>query len=168
MSLPFSTGMLSLALLLPAVAAADPRDLSQLAWLGGCWQAEDAEPGSVEYWMPLAGGTLLGMSRTVAQGRTMAHEFMQIREDANGQVAFFAQPAGQSPAVFPLLRISATEAVFQDLEHDFPQRVIYGLAGPDRLDARIEGVRDGAPVVVRFPMRRVSCDEQLPAGQAMP
>lgn len=165
MPLPLSTGMFSLVLLLPAVADAGPRDLSQLAWLGGCWQAEDAEAGSGEHWMPLAGGTLLGVSRTVKQGRTVAHEFMQIREDANGQVAFFAQPAGQPPAVFPLLRISATEAVFQDLEHDFPQRVVYGLAGPDRLDARIEGVRDGAPVAVRFPMRRVSCDAQLPVSK---
>lgn len=168
MPLPLSIGMLSLVLLRPGVADADSRDLSQLAWLGGCWQTEDAEPGSGEHWMPLAGGTLLGVSRTVAQGRTVAHEFMQIREDADGQVAFFAQPAGQPPAVFPLLRISAAEVVFQDLEHDFPQRVVYGLAGPDRLDARIEGIRDGEPVVVRFPMRRVSCDAQVPAGQVMP
>ena len=40
---------------------------------------EPCDAGSGEQWMTPAGGTLLGISRTVAKGRTVAHEFMQIR-----------------------------------------------------------------------------------------
>ncbi len=151
--------VLNLALALPpAAAAADDGDLAKLAWLGGCWKSESGEPGSGEYWMPLAGGTLIGVSRTIKDGKTVAFEFLQIRADSDGKLAYFAQPSGQSPASFPLLRISDTEAVFEDLQHDFPQRIVYRLEGKSRLAARIEGTANGKLRVIEFPMNRVSCE----------
>jgi len=85
--------MRSLSLIALAVAVttslqttvrADADPAAALAWLAGCWASEGGEPGSGEQWMPPAGGTLLGTSRTVAKGRTVAHEFMQIREQEPG------------------------------------------------------------------------------------
>ena len=111
----------------------------------------------------MAGGTLLGVSRTVKQGKTVEFEFMQIRAVENGQIAFIAMPSGQRSTVFPLLRLGETEAVFENPEHDFPQRVIYQLEGGTRLLARIEGVRRGALRVIEFPMNRVSCESQVSA-----
>lgn len=141
--------------------SASASDISQLAWLGGCWKSETAEPGSGEHWLPLAGGTLLGVSRTVKRGKTVEYEFMQIRAMENGQLAFIAQPSGQRTTVFPLLRLGENEAVFENPQHDFPQRVIYKLEGGARLRARIEGMRGGSLRVIEFPMNRVSCDSQL-------
>ena len=68
-----------LVLLAGIGTSARAADISQLAWLGGCWKSETAEPGSGEHWLPLAGGTLLGVSRTVKQGKTVEFEFMQVR-----------------------------------------------------------------------------------------
>ncbi|WP_435003586.1 DUF6265 family protein [Xanthomonas arboricola] len=136
-------------------------DISQLAWLGGCWKSDTAEPGSGEHWLPLAGGTLLGVSRTVKQGKTVEFEFMQIRAAESGQLAFIAMPSGRKTVVFPLLRLGETEVVFENPQHDFPQRVIYQLEGETKLRARIEGMRKGALRVIEFPMNRVSCDSQL-------
>ena len=136
-------------------------DISQLAWLGGCWKSDTAEPGSGEHWLPLAGGTLLGVSRTVKQGKTVEFEFMQIRAAESGQLAFIAMPSGQKTVVFPLLRLGETEVVFENPQHDFPQRVIYQLEGETKLRARIEVMRKGALRVIEFPMNRVSCDSQL-------
>jgi len=136
-------------------------DISQLAWLGGCWKSDTAEPGSGEHWLPLAGGTLLGVSRTVKQGKTVEFEFMQIRAAESGQLAFIAMPSGQKTVVFPLLRLGETEVVFENPQHDFPQRVIYQLEGETKLRARIKGMRKGALRVIEFPMNRVSCDSQL-------
>jgi len=130
-----------------------------LAW--GCWKSDTAEPGSGEHWLPLAGGTLLGVSRTVKQGKTVEFEFMQIRAVESGQLAFIAMPSGQKTVVFPLLRLGETEVVFENPQHDFPQRVIYQLEGETKLRARIEGMRKGALRVIEFPMNRVSCDSQL-------
>jgi hypothetical protein len=141
-------------------AAAEP-EIGRLAWLAGCWQSESAEPGSGEQWTPLAGGTMLGMSRTVRHGRTVEFEFMQLRHIADGRLAFIAMPPGRDPTVFPLLRIADHEAVFENPNHDFPQRVVYARDGVTGLRARIEGQVDGALQVVEFPMRRVSCDAAL-------
>lgn len=49
--------ILAVALLLLASLGATARaaDISQSAWLGGCWKTETGEPGSGEHWLPLAG-----------------------------------------------------------------------------------------------------------------
>jgi hypothetical protein len=146
---------LGAAAVLPAPAAEAP--LASLAWLAGCWAAENAEPGSGEQWMPLAGGSLLGMSRTVRGGRTAGWEFMRIAENADGVVTFFAQPAGKPPDSFPARTLTPTEVVFENLRHPFPQRVIYRFEVPDRLHARIEGLRDGTPRAIDYPLRRAAC-----------
>ena len=94
--------MLASAAGAPSAARADADPAAALAWLAGCWASEGREPGSGEQWMPPAGGTLLGMSRTVAKGRTVAHEFMQVREVEPGRLAFIATPSGQAQATFPV------------------------------------------------------------------
>lgn len=152
--------LLALVLCVSACAAHAQHDIARLAWLGGCWKPDGGERGSIEQWLPLEGGTLMGIGRTVKQGKTVSHEFMQIRAQADGALAFHAHPSGQQPASFPVLRMTDTEVVFENLKHDFPHRVIYALEG-DKLKARIEGVRGGNPRVIAFPMTRVSCDAQL-------
>lgn len=145
----------------PALAA--PSDVSSLAWLAGCWQSDGAEAGSGETWMPPAGGTMFGMSRTLKGGKTVAFEFMELRVLADGRLAFVAHPSGQEGATFPLLRADSAEAVFENTAHDFPQRVVYARDGASKLKARIEGTRNGKPLVVPFPMTRLACDAR-PAG----
>lgn len=153
------------ALTFSAGARADEADLAKLSWLAGCWKNDGAEPGSGEMWMPPAGGTMLGVSRTVKQGKTIAHEFMQIRATAPGKLAFIAQPSGQREATFPLLRLTDTVAIFENLEHDFPQRVIYGIDPDGRLSARIEGMSKGELRLVPFRMSRVSCQSWQPSSE---
>lgn len=138
-------------------AAAHAQDLNKLSWLAGCWASDGAEPGSGEHWTSLAGGTMLGSSRTVKDGITVAFEFMELRYLPDGKPAFIAHPSGQRTTTFPALRISDSEAVFENPEHDFPQRVAYAREGDTRLRARIEGTRNGAPRVIHFPMSRVPC-----------
>ena len=155
------------ALLGPCVAcAALAQPLEQLAWLAGCWNADSGEPGSSEHWMALAGGTMLGVGRTVRGGRTVEFEFMQIRTDAEGKVVFVARPSGQREASFTLKTHAANEVTFENLAHDFPQRIIYRLHPDDKLAARIEGMRSGVLRGIDFPMRRVSCDAQINSSKS--
>lgn len=145
----------------PAPAAAAP--LAALHWLAGCWRSEVDEAGSGEQWMPAAGGTMLGMSRTLKGGRTVQFEFMQIRASAAGAVVFIAQPGGRPGSSFMGIEISETAAVFENLGHEFPQRVIYRLQPRGQLAARIEGLRGGELRGVDFPMRRSACDSPAAA-----
>jgi hypothetical protein len=148
-------GLIGIALLFPNVARG--AGVEQLRWLAGCWASELRDAGSGEHWMPPAGGTMLGVSRTVSGDRTVAYEFLRIAETAPGQLAYIALPSGQQEAAFALLRSGEGEVVFENLEHDFPQRVIYRLEG-DRLRARIEGSHQGQNKSIEFPFRRVACE----------
>ena len=143
-----------------AAFAASPDPLAKLAWLQGCWAAQGGEAGSVEQWSSAAGGTMLGMSRTVKNGKTADFEFVQIREVEPGTLTYVARPSGQAPAAFNLLRHSETEFVFENLTHDFPQRIIYRREGERALRARIEGMSKGKLKGIDFPMQRVSCEAQ--------
>ncbi|MES2018341.1 MAG: DUF6265 family protein [Pseudomonadota bacterium] len=152
----------ALSLAAGTACAADP--VAKLGWMQGCWNAtDDAESGSGEQWMSAAGGTVIGTSRTIKDGKTVAWEFLQIREVEPGVLAYIAQPSGRPATTFKLLRQSDTEFVFENLEHDFPQRIIYRREGERLLHARIEGMSKGKPKGIDFPMKRVSCD---PRNQA--
>ena len=148
------------AFVISSASAAEP-ELARLSWLSGCWAREGGEPGSGEHWTSLAGETMLGTSRTVKRGKTVEFEFMELRYLPDGKLAFVAHPSGQRTAVFPVLGISDSEVVFENPQHDFPQRVAYAREGDSRLRARIEGVQKGELQVIHFPMSRVACGTQV-------
>jgi hypothetical protein len=141
----------------PPVEAAEA-DIGSLAWLAGCWKAEKGERGSGEQWLPPAGGTMFGVSRTVKNGKTVEFEFIQVRLNAAGKLVFIALPSGQKETTFVASSGGKESVTFENPEHDFPQKVIYRLQSDDRLVARIEGTRDGKLRGVDFPMQRVACD----------
>ena len=121
-----------------ATAPGPPRPaIESLAWMAGAWST----PGPVEFeehWMAPKAGAMVGMSRTVARGRMVSFEFLRI-EEKDGQIAYVASPGGRPPTRFNLARATATEAVFENLAHDFPKRIIYRRLPDGGLLARIEG-----------------------------
>ena len=147
---------LVLSVCVASVQAQVPARVDQLGWLAGCWAAVGGEPGSGEQWMAPAGGTMFGVGRTVRRGATREHEFMQVRDTADGLV-FIARPSGQAEATFAVERIAARSVTFHNAAHDFPQRVVYESTSDDTLDARIEGQRDGQTRTIRFALKRASC-----------
>jgi hypothetical protein len=151
--------VLTLALMIGFSPMVESASVEDLAWLAGCWASVGAEAGSGEQWMEPAGGTLLGVNRTVKGSKTVAHEFMQIRETESGEIEFISNPSGQSEAAFSLVGLSESEVVFENPDHDFPQRIIYRLKG-DNLEGRIEGKVKGELRVVDFPLRRVDCESR--------
>ena len=149
--------ILALLLTVAATANAVEPDWSRVSWLAGCWAGEGGEPGTNEQWMAPAGGGMLGMGRTVKKGQIVDYEFTQIRINEQGRFVYIAKPHKQDEATFTLKDDGATSLVFENLAHDFPQRVMYRPVGEDRLMARIEGEVKGKARSVDFPMRRVSC-----------
>lgn len=101
---------------------------------------------------------MLGVARTVKNGRTVEHEFLQIRLNAEGKIVYIAQPSRQKEATFTATSVSETAVTFENPQHDFPQRISYRALPGDRLAARIEGLRGGSLRGIDFPMKRVPCD----------
>jgi hypothetical protein len=72
-------------------------------------------------------------------------------------LAYEAHPSGQPSAVFLSTTVTGSTVVFENLQHDFPQRVGYERKGSDRLLAWIEGTQNGQIRRVDFPYRRSAC-----------
>jgi uncharacterized protein DUF6265 len=102
-----------------------------------------------------ARGTMIGMGRTVRDGRTTEYELVVLKEQ-DGRLAYEAHPSGQAPAVFLSREISDSSVLFENAEHDFPQRVGYRRS-ESGLAAWIEGTLKGQMRRVDFNYARVPC-----------
>jgi hypothetical protein len=168
---------LALALLLSSPLAAQTQaqaapkaSAADVAWLTGCWELDRGKRHVVEHWTAPEGGTLLGVSRTVSDGKTVEYEFLLIRErggdgngaggvgaGAGGGLEYVAKPSGQPEAVFAATRVTADEVLFENPQHDFPQRIRYKKQPDGGLAARIEGTLNGAARGIDFAYRAATC-----------
>jgi hypothetical protein len=130
--------------------------VDRLTWLQGCWEAASPQRTMEEQWMAPRGGSMLGMSRTIRGDRLTGHELVVLRE-REGRLVYQAHPSGQPSAEFPLLTLGDSMVVFEDPQHDFPQRVVYRRPVADSLLAWIEGTANGQERRIEFRYRRVPC-----------
>lgn len=154
---PYSKRMLHTLLLLVSTLSAQD-DVTGLTWMQGCWEMRNpAGTFSIEeQWSKPAGGTMLGMGRTIRQGKTIFTEYSRLSIE-KGKLTYTARIGTPGSTLFPLLKMSATEVVFENPTHDFPQRVIYRQQDGG-LFARIEGTDKGKERHQDFPYKRVSCE----------
>ena len=153
-SLVLVTLMLAAPLPLGSQPAADP--IASLSWMSGCWSRAVGARVVEEAWLSPRAGGMLGMGRTTDGTRLVEFEFMRIHQRGDTLI-FAASPSGQAPSEFRARPPYATEVVFENPAHDFPQRVRYKRAGKDSLHARVEGTRNGAVRGVDFHYARVAC-----------
>lgn len=129
----------------------------EVSWLSGCWQGRQGNAVIEEIWSKASGGSMLGLGRTVSGNRTVSFEFMQFREE-NGRLVFLPQPQGGTRVSFPLKDSFGEKVTFENLKHDFPQRVIYERKGKALMWASIEGTQNGKPSRQEFVMHKVRCN----------
>jgi hypothetical protein len=146
---------------LAITAALQAAGIDRLVWLHGCWQASSAQRTVEEQWMAPRGRSMLGMSRTVSNGALVEYELVVVREQGTG-FAYEAHPSGQPSATFLSREVGESTIVFENAEHDFPQRVGYRRDGSDALLAWVEGTVNGKPRRIEFPYRRVACGSARP------
>jgi hypothetical protein len=122
----------------PGRSAATAATIAQVSWLAGVWVGAS---GSDERWTPPAGGSMLGVSRTL-RGNVMAEfEFLCIVE-RGGSLVYQAMPNGRSPATdFRLTAIGPDQVTFENPTHDFPKALRYKR----RPDGTLEAVVSGDP-----------------------
>ena len=113
---------------------------------------------TLEMWMPPAGGLMLGASRTLVDGNLREYEQLALKLEG-AKLVYTASPSGQPTASFTSTAVTDTSFTVENLQHDFPQRIIYRRRGADSLIARIEGLSRDTTATRGFdyPMRRTTC-----------
>jgi hypothetical protein len=151
-----------LLMLLPRqVAAQQPVTVSQVAWLAGCWQLAAGDRLVEEHWLAPKAGTMLAVGRTIRGNRLVEYETVLLREEG-GRLAYEAHPSGQPSTVFLSTEVSAQRVIFENLQHDFPQRVGYERTG-DALLAWISGPQNGQDRRIQFQYRSAPCPGSPPS-----
>lgn len=122
-----------------ASAGAESRGTSANAapdWMAGYWLSCAEGRETSESWTGAGTGVLLGANLT--PGPRPQYEFLRIAPNTRGGVSYFSMPGGRSPPTeFAMVSNTGARAVFENLQHDFPQRIIYAREG-SVLTARIE------------------------------
>ena len=122
-------------------------------WMAGCWIEQSGQKWAEECWTAPRAGTMLGASR-VGEGATLSSwEAAQILPDASGRLTFWASPNGGTRVPFALVSRSATEVVFANPAHDYPQRIRYWREGAV-LNAEISLLDGSKPMRWRFSAQR--------------
>ena len=138
---------------LALVAGTASAEGAALDWIAGHWCGGSDDRQIEEVWLPEAGGALLGMSRTLRDGKTESFEFMRI-VPAGKDAGLHVQPNGAPPTTFAILETGEGWVRFGNDAHDFPNRIEYRREG-EALHAWIAGPgRDGKEMKIPFDYRR--------------
>lgn len=121
-----------------SLAAAEAPSLDAVRFMAGAWGSDG---DVVEYWLPPLRGLMVGVNRAREGDEMPFFEFLRI-EARDGGIYYVASPRGGGTTDFKLTEVSEGRAVFENPEHDFPQKLIYTRTG-DRLEAEVGAVRDG-------------------------
>ncbi len=153
--------LLSLLFLLPVTSAGPTRPAAEpLGWMSGCWRLTRGSSVIDEQWMAPLAGTMLGTGRTVRNGKVIEYEFVVLRTSSTN-ATYEAHPSGQDSTTFTSNTVpTGDQVIFENLTHDFPQKVGYRKVGADSLVAWIEGNTGQGSKKIEFPYARVACGAQ--------
>lgn len=142
-----------------AVSAQDTKtSVNTLAWISGCWEVNDNGRVTTERWGKSTENLMIGTSQTVKNGKSVAFEFLRVVNNGHG-LFYIAKPSSaKDETPFMVAKTGTSEIVFENLKHDFPQRIIYRSEQKDLLFARIEGTVNGQLKGMDIPMKRIKCD----------
>jgi len=144
--------LIGFGLLTAMSTAASAQGVAELAWMSGDWAEEKDGRWTEERWSRPRGGVMLGTGRSGRDERLNDWEFLRIEADATGVPSYWGSPRGAPPVAFRLVSVSRTEAVFENLKHDYPARIVYRREG-QALVATISAADGSNPTSWRYRRR---------------
>jgi len=161
-----------LAAVLVALAHAHPvpaqdAGLEAVAWMGGCWVAESSDALTEEMWMLPSGGLMVGMARTVRDGRARGHEFLLLSVK-EGLLTYSAHPSGQAAADFGAVDVEEGRVRFENPNHDSPKALEYRRLSTDSIIVGVFGEIDASGPDFQVRYERAVCSEPGPTPRRRP
>jgi Domain of unknown function (DUF6265) len=98
-------------------------------WMAGAWEHSDEQGWADEYWTPLRGDMMMGSARSGKDEKLTFWEQMRIQKEDDGAVVLWVASADQKPVRFEFTVSTENAIVFENAEHDFPQRIHYWREG---------------------------------------
>jgi peptidoglycan/xylan/chitin deacetylase (PgdA/CDA1 family) len=132
--------LVSPALAVPA-RAGDCNSVDALSWLLGYWESRDEKSVTSEHWRKVGENTIevTGLSLALPDFNVTFLESIVVAP-LSGAVYFNAKvPHNKYPVAFELTACTTQLAVFENTDHDFPNKITYNLASKGQLRVDVSG-----------------------------
>lgn len=130
--------------------------LAKVEWLLGRWQNTSEEGTVSESWSKADDSTFRGSGLFMMGTDTLSKE--ELRLEQRGEELFYVPTVknqNEGKAVrFKMTSLTEKTVVFENPEHDFPQKITYARVTNDSLQAEISGKLNGKPNSQSFSMSR--------------
>ena len=136
------------------------RTFTQLLVLEGTWKMETRRSPLFESWQRFDKSTLQGLSYRITGSDTILLERLKLVRQS-GEIFYIPAVINQNdgqPVSFKLISSDDNRFVFENKQHDFPQRIIYSIVTKDSIVARIEGISKGREASSDFYYRRIHAE----------
>lgn len=138
------------------VSAQTGHPIKNASWLIGTWKHQSPRGSSTEIWHKLNDSTYTAKSYVLRGTDTLSTESIRL-EQHGGNLYYIPtvknQNAGKA-VTFKLTTPATGQLVFENPEHDFPQKITYTPIKPDSLLAEISGSYKGKERAIKFPMKK--------------
>jgi hypothetical protein len=130
--------------------------LIQANFLLGKWESNHADVHITEIWES-EGEAYLGRSYSMRGTDTLSSERIKLQQEGN-QLVYIPMVKDQNQGQivkFVLTSSDSNRLIFENPQHDFPQRILYTEINKDSLLAEISGILNGKEAIEKFPMHRI-------------
>jgi hypothetical protein len=122
------------------------------SWLLGKWESKSADGTLSEIWTQSNDSTFLGASYFIKQKDTIHHETIILQQKGETLI-YSATVRGQNvnkAISFSQATSLENQLVFENLKHDYPQKITYQNAPNNRMIAIISGLLEGKPSTEKY------------------
>lgn len=127
------------------------------SWLLGNWENKSADGNLTENWEKVNDSTFQAQSYYIKEKDTVHFESIILQQKGEN-LTYTATVKGQNndkPVVFKLKTATDKQVSFENLKHDYPQKISYNQITPDSLVAKISGIQQGKPSSEQFSMKKI-------------
>ncbi|MEO4005777.1 DUF6265 family protein [Flavobacterium sp. CAU 1735] len=149
--------LLFAALMLLGAWTQESTDIKKADWIIGTWENKTPKGSLYETWRKINDHEYRGKSYILQGKDTVVFETIQLVQE--GPNLFYIPTVkdqnNNQPVHFIAKTSSATQLIFENRQHDFPQVITYTKTGTDALTAEISGTKNGQERRQSFPMKRI-------------
>ena len=118
---------------------------AELQQLSGTWKMETKRGAIYENWRRTGTNEMKGTSFKLNGKDTVVLENVRLSKSSDGlfYIPTVSDQNDGKPVSFKMIDSKNQTFVFENKEHDFPQRIIYHLVSKDSVHAWIEGTKNG-------------------------
>ena len=125
-------------------------------WLIGQWEGIQGAGIYHEEWKNVSESELKGKAYMIKKGEIVNVEILNIHVNETG-ISYTADVShNPSPVSFKLTNLSDNSFIFENPEHDFPQKISYENKDNQFLFATVEAVKNGKIKKIEYNLKRIA------------